>query len=340
MSRRHMAWLLLILLLVPACSGTKAPTYQKSKTLMDTFVTITVVASSAEDAGKAIGSGFDRLEKFGNQIDFFSEKSELSMINRNAGIAPVHVSPETLYLIEKALYVAKRSGGAFDPTIGPVMKLWDFHKQIKPSDADIKKSLPLVSYQRVKVDRDRATVFLPVKGMLLDLGGIAKGYAADLAVETLKKQGIQAGIVAIAGDIRTFGRKPDGKPWNIGIRNPRQTGSSDEIIATIPLSGKAVSTAGDYERFFIMNGKRYHHIMDPATGYPAQGTRSVSVVADLGVYADGFDNAIFVLGPEKGRKLIEELGKEFPVDAFIQYADGSEFITPGIKGSLMHEKKH
>lgn len=340
MSIRPLLFLPLLMLLVSACSGTKSHTYQKSKALMDTFVTITVVSDSEKAAGTAIEYAFTRLEQFGNMINFFSPDSELAMINKNAGVTATRVSPETFDLIDKALYVAEKSHGAFDPTIGPVMKLWDFHAEIKPEDAEVKKNLPLVNYRSVRIDRKQSTVFLTRKGMLLDLGGIAKGYAADLAVETLKKQGIRSGLVAIAGDIKTFGSRPDGKPWNIGIRNPRQKTGKDEIIATVPLSGKAISTAGDYERFFIRDGQRYHHIMDPATGYPAYGTRSVSVVADSGVFADGFDNALFVLGPEKGLKLIEQLSRDFPVDAFIIYDNGTEYITPGIKGLLKHEKEH
>lgn len=332
--------LLLLVLFLSSCSGTKPHSYQKSKALMDTFVTITVVSDSEKAAGTAIEHAFIRLEQFGNMINFFSPDSELAMINKNAGVTATHVSAETLDVIDKALYVAEKSHGAFDPTIGPVIKLWDFHEHIKPEDAEVKKNLPLVNYRYVRIDRKQSTVFLTRKGMLLDLGGIAKGYAADLAVETLKMQGIRSGLVAIAGDIKTFGSRPDGKPWNIGIKNPRQKTEKDEIIATVLLSDRAISTAGDYERFFIRDGQRYHHIMDPATGYPAYGTRSVSVVTDRGVFADGFDNAIFVLGPEKGAKLIEQLGRDFPIDAFILYDNGTQYLTTGIKGILKHEKEH
>jgi thiamine biosynthesis lipoprotein len=329
-----------LMLLLAACSGTKGRTYQKSKALLDTFITITVVADSETAAGPAIDSAFARLEKFGAMINFFSPDSELSMVNNNAGTKATPVSPETLDLIDKALYVAEKSHGAFDPTIGPVMKLWDFHENRKPEDTEIRKNLALVNYRNVRIDRQQATVFLTRKGMLLDLGGIAKGYAADLAVEELKKQGILAGIVAVAGDIRTFGSRPDGTPWNIGIKNPRQKTAKDEITAVVSLSGQAISTAGDYERFFIQDGQRYHHILNPSTGYPAYGTRSVSVVTGMGVFADGFDNAIFVLGPEKGAKLLEQLRSDFPVDAFILYDDGTAYISPGIRSLLKHANGH
>jgi thiamine biosynthesis lipoprotein len=180
--------------------------------------------------------------------------------------------------MERAVYIAEKLG-AFDPTIGPEIKLWDFLNKIKPSDAEIRKIFHSL-ITNIIVDRAESTVFLKKKGMLLDLGGIAKGYAADLAVRSLKEKGISAGLVAIAGDIKAFGLKPDNKPWIIGIKNPRQKNNDDEIIAKIYLSGKAISTSGDYERYFILNGQRFHHLLDPETGYPASECRSASVIAE------------------------------------------------------------
>ena len=174
--------LCLFAMFLNSCSSNKPSTYKKSKALLDTFITITVVAESKEKADNAIENAFDVIEKYGDLINFFSDTSELSDINRNAGIHEVRISPETLDTIEKAVYVSEKSGGAFDPTIGPEIKLWDFLNKIKPSDAEIRRNLPLVNYKNIIIDRDKSTVFLKKKGMLLDLGGIAKGYAADLAV--------------------------------------------------------------------------------------------------------------------------------------------------------------
>jgi len=298
---------------------------------MDTFITVTVVADSEGSAEQAIQKTFQHIETFGNRINFFSDDSELTMINRSAGVSAITVSSETLDLIDKSLYVARKSGGAFDPTIGAVMKLWDFHKDTPPTDSEIKENLPLVDYRLVKVDKGKATVFLAKKGMMLDLGGIAKGYAADLAVNTLKQAGISAGIVAVAGDIRTFGLRPDGKPWKIGIKNPRQTREKDDIIGTVRLFDRGISTAGDYERYFIYQGRRYHHILDPRTGYPAGGVRSVSVTAGQGVWADGFDNAVFVLGPQKGLDLVKDLQRDYLMDAMIIDGNGEMHSTPGLQ---------
>jgi len=337
--KKYKAYLLpflLLCMLLSSCSANRLSAYKKSKALLDTFVTITVVAASQDMADKAIEDAFDIIEKFGDLVNFYSDKSELSAINRNAGIREVRVSPETLDIIEKALFVSEKSGGAFDPTIGPEIKLWDFLKKVKPSDAEIRKNLPLVNYKNIIIDRTKSTVFLSRRNMLLDLGGIAKGFAADLAVQSLKQKGISSGLVAVAGDIKAFGLKPDKKPWIVGIKNPRQKSNDDEIIARVPLSDKAISTSGDYERYFIMDGKRFHHLLIPKSGYPANTCQSVSVIADQGVMTDAFSTAFFVLGPERGLGLAKEMG----MDVMIIDSKGALHTTPGLQGKLTIERNH
>lgn len=324
------------LIFIPSCTLNKQSVYKKSRALMDTFVTITVVSDSEAHAESAIDQAFTSIQHFSDMIDFFSEKSELSQINRNAGIKAVTVSPDTLAVINIALQVAEKSGGAFDPTMGPVVKLWDFYAKAKPSDERIMEKLPLVDYRDVLVDNKKSTVFLKISGMSLDLGGIAKGYAADLASDSLAKSGIRAGLIAAAGDIRSFGVKPDGKPWLIGIQNPRQKNSADEIIGTIKLGNEAVSTSGDYQRYFILDGQRYHHLLDPGTGYPSYRCRSVSIIADKGVLADAFSTAIFILGPEKGLELARDEG----IHAIIVDNEGTVLITAGLKGKVDFEKRN
>lgn len=301
---------------------------------MDTYVSITVVSESEQDSQDAIEQAFAAIESFGNRINFYSDKSELAMINRSAGTEGVSVSTETLDIIDKAVFVADASNGAFDPTIGPLIQLWNFHEPVKPRSDDVKSRLPLVNYRHVSIDKDRDVVMLKEKNMLLDLGGIAKGYATDIAVDVLKKNGISSGLVAIAGDIRAFGSKPGGKPWNIGIRNPRQKNRADEIIAKIQMTDKAISTSGDYERFFIQDGVRYHHLLNPETGFPATTCRSVSIIADKGVFADAFSTAVFVLGPEKGMDLVNKMNME----AVIIDNNGTIYTTEALKGKLYFEE--
>ncbi|MBI5639277.1 MAG: FAD:protein FMN transferase [Nitrospirae bacterium] len=322
--------------MLPSCTGKKPSVYRTTKPLMDTMVTITVVSDSKERAEKATADAFSAMERLGDLVSFFSENSELALINRNAGIRKVKVSSETLDVIEKAVSVSENSGGAFDPTIGPVMKLWDFHNNIRPADAELRQKLRLVDYRKILIDKNKSTVFLQEKGMLLDLGGIAKGYSADLAVDTLMKNGIHSGIVAAAGDIRTFGTKPDGKLWNIGIRNPRQKDTADELLAKVHLSDRAISTSGDYERFFIADGKRFHHLLDPRTGYPADACRSVSIISRRGVFSDAYSTAVFILGPEKGQQLISEMD----MDAIIVDSSGKISATAGIREALKIEENN
>lgn len=307
---RSLSILIFFLAVLPllACSTGGERVFRKSKILMDTLVTINVVASSEDKAEKAIDKAFDEIKRLEGLISFWSEDSEIAEINRKAGISPVKVSPLTLDIIEKALYVSEKTGGAFDPTVGPLMRLWDFKKGIIPDERIIKDRLRLVDYREMVIDRANSTAFLRRKEMSFDTGGIAKGYAADLAVSVLKQEGIKGGLVAVAGDIKAFGTKPDGRPWLVGIRNPRPKDKDDEVIATIELKDMAISTSGDYERFFIKDGKRYHHIMNPKTGQPAIGCQSVTVITKEGVFTDGFSTSIFVLGPERGLRLLEEMG--------------------------------
>ncbi|OGW23365.1 MAG: hypothetical protein A2077_06385, partial [Nitrospirae bacterium GWC2_46_6] len=238
--------------------------------------------------------------------------------------------PETLAVIEKAIHASEKTDGAFDVTIGPEIALWDFHNKAKPDNKEIRQRLQLVNYRDLILDKNSRSAYLKKSGMLIDLGAIAKGYAADKAVELMKKNGIKSGLVAIAGDIKAFGLKPDGEPWKIGIKNPRQKTESDEIMATLELTDMAISTSGDYERYFIAEGRRYHHILNPKTGYPADGCRSVSVIAKEGAVADPFSTGIFILGAEKGLKLLEEMG----IDGIIVDKDGKIHTTSGLRGKI------
>ncbi len=304
---------------------------------MDTLVTINVVADSAEKADRAMNGAFDEIGKLDKLLNFFSPASELSMINRNAGLSPVKVSPETLEVIEDAIHASVKTGGAFDATIGPEISLWDFHSKKMPDDETVRKRLPLVDYRLMRVDRDRSTAYLAKKGMLMDLGAIAKGYAADKAVEELKREGIRAALVSVAGDIRAFGLKPDGKPWRVGIRNPRpKKGDDDEIMATVELNDMAISTSGDYERYFMAGGKRYHHILDPKTGHSADGCRSVTVLARNGFQTDAFSTGVFVLGPKKGMEVLTQMGFE----GVIIDNDGNVNTTPGLRGRIEFKRNN
>jgi thiamine biosynthesis lipoprotein len=302
--------------------------FKETRVSLYTIVTITVYSDSEQKAKAAIDATYNELDRLGRLLNFYSEDSEVSMINRFSGIRPVKVSKDTIDVINKALYVSRCTDGAFDITIGPIVKMWDFEKKILPDEKAIKEKLYLVNYRNVVVDNANSTVFLKKKGMQLDLGGIEKGFAAERAAEVLKKNGITAGIIAVGGEVKPFGTKPDGDLWRVGIKNPHQKSKDDEIIAVVKLADKAISTSGGYEKFFIKDGKLYHHILNPATGFPVYECQSVSVIAKNA--PDGFPTGIFVLGPKKGLEVLKKLG----LDGVIIDNDGELLATEGIKDKL------
>ena len=326
------------LLFLSSCTKTDQM-YKESRVLMDTFCSITVVSSSREKAEEAIEAGFSEIKKLGTLINYYSDSSELSEINRSAGIKPVRVSKETLDLINIAVHTSEIADGAFDPSIAPVIKLWDFSRQNKkpsvPAGNYIRNALKLVDFKKIQVNDITSEVYLTEQGMEIDLGGIAKGYAADKAVDAIKIKGIKAALIAVAGDIRGFGVNATGKPWKVGIQNPRPETESEkpweDIIASLRLEDQAISTSGDYQRFFFQNGKRYHHILDPETGYPAESDLiSVTVIAPEGYVSDGLSTAVFVLGTVKGLALINKLG----LDAVLVTANKKVQITENLKNKI------
>ncbi len=288
-----------------SCQSHSERLFRKSEILMDTIVTITVVSDSEKKAEVAIDRAFRELKRLDRLFNAFSPQSEVSDINRNAGKKKVKTAEDTVRLIGYALKIGELTDGAFDITVGAVTRLYDFHSKVVPSMRQIRETLRYVDFRKVVIEGDR--VYLPEKGMRIDPGGIAKGYAADRAIEILKTEGIKGALVAVAGDIKGYGRKPDGSPWRVGIRDPR--GGREDIFAVVELRDEmAISTSGDYERYFIKDGKRYHHIIDPNTGLPAEGLISVSVIGKEGTYTDSLATAVFIMGGEEGRKVAEELG--------------------------------
>ncbi|MBI3592217.1 MAG: FAD:protein FMN transferase [Nitrospirae bacterium] len=325
----------ILLLVLLSCSPAKEKLYKETRLSMYTVVSITVAADSEKKAGTAIDSAFKEMERLGRLLNFYADDSEISLVNRNAGIKPVRVSKETLDIIDKALFVAETTDGAFDITIGSVVKLWDFNKKVLPDKDMLKERLKLVGYKNIALDKKDSTVFLKKKEMQIDLGGIIKGYAADKAVDVLKRSGIRSGIVSVGGEVKAFGSKPQGGFWKVGIKNPRQKNDKDEIIATVNLSDMAISTSGDYEKFFEKDGKWYHHLLSPKTGYPVYECQGVSIITRESAFADAFATGIFVLGPEKGMDTLKKLG----FDGVIVDSHGNVSVTEGIKDKIELKQK-
>jgi thiamine biosynthesis lipoprotein len=274
---------------------------------MGTEVTVTVVTRSRAQGSAAIDAAMAEVRRLDEMMSLYKDESELTRVNLAAGRRPVQVSAEMIEVVLAAARVSDLTGGAFDITAGPLAVLWQMRlkENRTPTDAELALARGRVGYKNIVIDKKASTLYLSKPGMIMDLGGVAKGYAADRAAEALGKQGIQNGIVAIAGDIRVMGKRPDGSPWRIGVQHPRD---ADKTLAVLELSDKSISTSGDYERFRIVNKKRYHHIIDPRTGGPSTGMISATVVGDSGALIDPLATALFIVGPEQGAALVRQLG--------------------------------
>lgn len=325
---------LLVIVLLSSCKSAPKEV-QRTEFLMDTAITITAYGDKAE---QAVESAFVEMKRVADLMNANDPNSEVALINKNAGIKPIKVSSDTFELLERCQWYSELSGGAFDVTVRPLVELWAIGKKDKyvPTDEEIQQVLKLVDYRKIELDPKEKTVFLPVPDMGIDLGGVAKGYGADRARNILKKQGVHSALIAAGGNIWTVGQRPDGKKWRIGIRHPRQE-TGDELLGVLSCQDLAVVTSGDYERYFVKDGVRYHHIFDPYTGFPAQSLVSVTIVSTDSAEADILSTAVFVLGVEKGLALTDQLDNV-----------GTIVMTPELKvftaGSylseleLMHEK--
>lgn len=284
--------------------------YSYSHLMMDTAVELVLYTDKGKaTADEVAQKTFEEMERFEAMFDRGVEGSEVWNINDNAGQNPVKINDYTMGLIEDSLYYGEITEGGFDITIAPLMDTWGFYDRESrlPSDAEIGEVLPLVDYRLLEVDAEAGEVFLPEAGMTLDLGGIAKGYIVDIGIEVLKQEGIESAFMNAGGDIRVMDGKPDGDPWWIGVPNPRSDGYQNELKARIPLENSAIVTSGDYERYFEEDGRLYHHIIDPDSGYPAEELASVTIIAPETDDADALSTAVFVMGPQKGMELVENL---------------------------------
>lgn len=321
------------LLVLAACAGTNlgpsSVLVKRTQMQMGTLVTITSVAPNREAAQDAASAGFREIHRLEELLSTWIENSELSRVNAGAGKDSLPITPETMQVLEDSLKIANLTDGGFNILVGPAVDAWSvLDRQQVPSEAELAGIRPLTDLGALYLDKQRGTVRLAKVGMRVDVGGIGKGYAADRAVAAMKKAGATAGVVALSGDIKTFGLLPDGQTFPFGIRHPRREGA---VLAFIELQNEAISTAGDYERYFERDGVRYHHILDPRTLQPARDCQSVTVVAPDGVMADGLDTGIFVMGRERGMALVEQLSG---VGAVIVDRDGKVWVSSYLRGRV------
>jgi len=296
---------LLIALTFPSCKN-KPIELSKTETLLGTFVEIKVITEDRKRGEEAIEKAFSRMKEIEKRMSNFLADSELSRLNRKAGKEEVEVSEELASVIVRGLSISKKTEGAFDITVSPLITLWGFyrHRGNLPQQEELGATLKRVGWKKVTYNPKRRTIRFKEQGMAIDLGGIAKGYAVDEAVSTLKKWGITRALVNAGGDIYALGGGKNGKTWLIGIADPREKG---RIIGTIRVRDRAVVTSGSYENYFEIGGKRYCHIIDPRTGYPVSGMASVTIIAKNATIADALATGIFVLRKKGGLSLIEQI---------------------------------
>ncbi|NLK97287.1 MAG: FAD:protein FMN transferase [Epulopiscium sp.] len=296
---------------------------------LGTVIQIQIYDADEEKAKKAIEESEKRVQEIENKMTVNKEKSEVILINENSGINSVQVSPDTFYVIQKAKKYSDLSGGAFDLTVEPIVKLWGIGTENArvPKQEEIDALLGLVDYNDVVLDESTNQVKLNREGQAIDLGAIAKGYAGDEVKKILKEHGIKTAFVNLGGNVVTLGSKLDGSPWRIGVQNPLD--ERGKHIAVIEVVDETLVTSGNYERYFIEDGKRYHHIIDPKTGYPAEaGIISSTIVTNSSIDADALSTSVYVLGLEKGMELIESLEN---VEAVIVTEDKKIYVTSGLK---------
>ncbi len=329
--------LIITTFLLTSCSLTGRNKPQKiklSRILMGTLVEITVVHHNRQEADKAIKNAFEEMEQIEGLMSKFIKTSDVYRINENAGKDFVEVDDEVYHVIEESIRYSELSNGAFDITIGAVDSLWDFEKENSiPSPDEISSNLHLVDYHNITL-RDNRRIKLQKPGMMIDMGGVAKGYAVDKGIEVLKRFGIKNAIINAGGDLRAIGKKATNKPWHIGIQHPRD---KTKILTTLDVENTSIATSGDYQKYFVVDNVRYHHILDPKTGGPAKGCQSVTIMANDAITADIVATVVFVKGPYKGMKFIESLKD---IEGIIISTNGKEMISSGLKGKVKLKDVH
>lgn len=288
---------------------------------------ISIVAKDSASAEANIDLIIDEVTRIENLISDWQPYTQIGQVNSNAGLKPIKVDKEVFELTERAIQLSELTNGAFDISFAAMDRIWKFDGSMTemPSAEAIKNSVAKVGYKNIVLDKANSTIFLKFKGMKIGFGALGEGYAADRCKEMMLKRGIEAGIVNGSGDMNTWGKQPDGKDWNIGITDPK---NPTELLAVVPLHSGAVVTSGSYEKFVVFNGKRYAHIINPKTGYPATGLSSVTIFGPSAEMANGLSTSIMVMGKKAGLKLL----KQYPEMRYILISDKNRvYSSPKLK---------
>jgi len=268
---------------------------------------LSVVAQDEHWAMERIDAGVSEIQRIERLLTTFNEDSETCRINSGAGIVPVAVSPETFHLIERSLRISQITQGAFDITYGSVDKsLWNFDANMRrlPDKDTARKMVRLINYRNVLLDKEYMTVYLKEKGMRIGFGGIGKGYAAERAKSVMQSKGVTSGVVNASGDLAAWGHQPNGQPWTIGIVNPNASG---QIFSWLNVTNMALATSGNYEKFIVIDGKKYSHTINPRTGLPVTGIKSVTIICPNAEIADAMATPVMIMGVRAGLDMINQI---------------------------------
>ncbi|SER65357.1 FAD:protein FMN transferase [Pedobacter rhizosphaerae] len=313
---------ILFSLILFTLSSTAQTLRKRTTLLMGGRFDISLVAKDSLRAEQNIDSVIAEISRIERLISDWKADSQVSEVNRNAGIRPVKVDAEVFALTERAIALSKATKGAFDISFAAMDKIWKFDGSMTkmPSAEAIKRSVQKVGYQNIILNKGNSTIFLKLKGMKIGFGALGEGYAADKCRAMMLARGVNAGIVNASGDMSTWGKQPDGTDWSIGITNPMK---EDTLLAIVPLKNGAVVTSGSYRKFVEFNGKRYAHIINPATGYPATGLISVTIFGPSAEVANGLSTSIMVLGKQAGQLFIQK----YPAYSYIMITDKGTVIS-------------
>ena len=298
--------------------------YKRTDAIMGTRIYVELWDTSETHANECIDAVMAEMHRIDDLMSHYKPDSQLSKINQHATEAPVQVDKELFDLIKLSTHYSEITDGAFDITYASVGYLYNYPEHIRPTEEQIKAALPAVNWRNMKFNEADHSVFFEHKGMRIDLGGIGKGYAVDKGIEILQKRGVQHAVVTAGGDTRIIGDRM-GRDWLVAIRHPDD---ATKVVTRIPLSNAAVSTSGDYERYFDENGVRYHHIIDPHTGHSASKVRSATVIGPTATQTDGMSKTAFVLGPEKALEIINRMPE---YDAVFVGPDGKMYWSNGLR---------
>ncbi len=310
------------------CQKTELVQVRDDRPLMGTAVEMALEGTDSARLRRAMDGAYGEMTRLSDMMNHYNPQSVVSAINDAAGKQSVAVPPELMQVLKMARAVSERTRGAFDITVGSLTG-WRFNPEHPemPTSAQIRAQLPKVNYRDVILDESAGTAFLRQPGMRIDLGGIAKLYILDAGMQVLKRNGVEHAMLNGGGDVEVIGTI-QGHPWRVGIRDPR---APEKLLAAVELTRGFVASSGDYERYFIRHGRRYHHILDPRTGYPTQGPHGVTLVADDVDQVNGLGAAIMVLGESAGRELILQTPG---LDGLIVDRDGSLWVSPGLEKRL------